>query len=66
MSAISTSVEGKVLGLVGCGKIGNAVMRGFATCTNPPNKIIVSPRNAGILRFIHYDYIFSFSYTFSY
>jgi pyrroline-5-carboxylate reductase len=52
MSAISTSVEGKVLGLVGCGKIGNAVMRGYATCTNPPKKIIVSPRNAGIIRLI--------------
>lgn len=41
------SVQGKVLGFVGCGKISSAMVRGYASdASNLPAKILVSRRSA--------------------
>jgi len=35
-----------ILGFIGTGKITTALVEGYSTCSTPPDKIIVSPRNA--------------------
>jgi pyrroline-5-carboxylate reductase len=42
---MQSSLSEVTLGFVGTGKIGSAVARGFARCTPPPKKIVVSPRS---------------------
>mmetsp|Transcript_3946 Transcript_3946/g.6177 ORF Transcript_3946/g.6177 Transcript_3946/m.6177 type:complete len:268 (+) Transcript_3946:59-862(+) len=53
-----TGLQDYTIGLIGCGKIGNAVARGYAGAdpSDRPRKIIISPRNAARAKALKEDY----------
>lgn len=51
-----TSVEGKTIGFLGCGKISAAVCRGYASSPSLPRKIYISLRTAEKSRLLKQEY----------